>query len=74
MGQILDLRDQSTCPNLKNFIKKPSSELKELCTSAIQNQIQTLINAEGENVPLIQTLKTELAKVCCYDISILFID
>lgn len=64
LGQILDLRNKETCPCLSNFIKMPSHELKDLCVKAIQNQMKALVEAEGEDVSLLQDLKTELADVC----------
>ena len=62
LGHILDLRKKETCPCLINLIKKTSHELKELCITAIQNQMNALREAEGE-VRLIHTLKAELADV-----------
>ena len=48
LGHIVDLRNQSTCPCLANYIKKPSKELKELCLAALHEQVKQLIQAEGE--------------------------
>lgn len=65
LGEILDLRDKSTCPCLSNYAKKPSAEIKELCTVAIEAQMKALIAAEGEKNcrVLLDTLKTNLAEI-----------
>jgi len=67
LGTILDLRDKTNCPSLKNMITKPSSELKELCRKAYENQIQQLIEAEGEDVKLVRVLKRELKELMNID-------
>ena len=41
----------------------PSSDLKELCIKAYENQMKALIESEGEDVRLLQILKTELKEV-----------
>jgi hypothetical protein len=49
------------------MITKPSSELKELCIKAYENQIQQLIEAEGEDVKLVRVLKRELKELMNID-------
>lgn len=63
IGNIVDKRDQDTCPNLRNFSQKSSDELKDLCVVAYEEQIRLLVEAEGSNTKLERTLKRELAEV-----------
>ena len=46
-GKILDMRDESACPNFINMAKKSSEELKELLLTAIEEQRRVLIENEG---------------------------
>lgn len=48
VGKILDHRDPATCPCFSNFAKKTSEELVEMLVTAIANQKEQLIDAEGE--------------------------
>lgn len=63
IGNIIDKRDQSTCPCLRNFSKKSSQELKELCIKAYEEQIHQLIDAEGPNTKLERSLRRELQEI-----------
>eukprot|EP01041_Mallomonas_annulata_P009471 gene9471-19666_t len=63
LGHILDLRDHSKCPCLRNFAKKSTEELKNLCVQAIKAQLAQLIEAEGSNPKLERRLKDELKQV-----------
>ncbi len=47
LGKILDKRDMSKAPSLSNYAKKSCAELKDLCITAYERQIEQLINAEG---------------------------
>ena len=60
---IKDLRNMETCPCLKNFVKRPTAELKQLCILAYERQMKALIEAEGDEAKLLQELKTELKEV-----------
>lgn len=66
LGKILDLRDKAECPCLVNFVKKPSAELKERCITAIENQIKSLEDLEGEDS--VKELKTQLREVKRVDV------
>jgi len=57
-GKIMDMRDDSTCPNFINMAKKSSEELKELLLKAVQEQTRVLIEAEGEGTQTEKDLKT----------------
>ena len=63
LGKIVDMRDKSTCPNLANFMKKPSAEIKSLCVTAFEKQMEALKEAEGDGVKLYRELKADLAEV-----------
>jgi hypothetical protein len=69
LGKILDLRDKKQCPSLSNFIKKPSSELKDLCITALENQIKAVRELEGDE-SIIKDLTKDLREV----IDVLFSD
>lgn len=59
----MDKRDPDTCPSLRNFSKKSSAELKDLCIVAYEEQIKQLVEAEGSNTKLERMLKRELQEV-----------
>lgn len=63
LGNLLDLRDKTNCPCLANFAKKSSSELQRLVTTAIDNQMKALVEAEGKNSSLLISLRSELTDV-----------
>ena len=63
LGQLVDKRDQDTCPNLRNLSQKSSAELKDLCIIAYEEQIRQLVESEGPDTKLERTLKRELAEV-----------
>jgi hypothetical protein len=63
LGTILDMRDKSTCPCLKNFAKMGSAELKDLCVKAYEGQMEALSKAEGAESKLLTQLKMELKEV-----------
>jgi len=63
LGKLLDLRDPSMKPSLKNMSSKTSLELQELCVRAYESQIRALEEAEGEGVPLLSELRKELHQV-----------
>lgn len=74
LGQILDLRNKSSCPNFKNFARKSSEELKELCIKAYEKQLHDLIeyyeatedasaNTNSEYKLLEKQLKSELMNI-----------
>mmetsp|Transcript_7127 Transcript_7127/g.10618 ORF Transcript_7127/g.10618 Transcript_7127/m.10618 type:complete len:268 (+) Transcript_7127:106-909(+) len=63
MGAIVDQRDMSTCPSLRNLSKKSSAELKDLCVQAYEEQIRQLIAAEGPDTLLERSLIKELKAV-----------
>ena len=65
---MLDLRNKSTCPNLMNLVRKPSHELKELCLKALKTQMTQLIDIEGEGSKLLRSLRSEVSRVCHFDI------
>ncbi len=46
-----------------NLVKKPSSEIKQLCLASIEGQIKELIAHEGEDSPLLILLRKELNEV-----------
>ena len=48
VGKILDFRDESTCPNFKNFVRKSSEELKVLLLKSITEQKRVLQEHEGK--------------------------
>jgi hypothetical protein len=66
IGNIIDKRDQDTCPNLRNFSQKSSAELQDLCIVAYEEQIKQLAEAEGANTKLERVLKKELQEVSEY--------
>jgi len=57
VGKIKDYRDENNCPNFNNFAKKSSEELQKLLVTAIQNQKEALIQAEGSGTPTERELK-----------------
>mmetsp|Transcript_906 Transcript_906/g.1972 ORF Transcript_906/g.1972 Transcript_906/m.1972 type:complete len:228 (-) Transcript_906:124-807(-) len=63
IGNIVDKRDPDTCPSLRNFSKKSSAELKDLCIVAYEEQIKQLVEAEGSNTKLERMLKRELQEI-----------
>jgi hypothetical protein len=63
LGKLLDLRDSTMKPSLKNMSKKSAQELQELCVRAYENQILALEEAEGVGVPLLSELRRELHQV-----------
>ena len=63
MGNILDLRNKATAPCLTNFAQMDLQELKNLCISAYEKQMTSLIAAEGEETKLLGILKGELKEV-----------
>ena len=63
LGQIVDLRDKSTCPSLKNISQWPSAKIKEHCIIAYTKQMEQLAEAEGTEGRLMRKLKSELHKV-----------
>lgn len=75
MGEILDLRNKETCPNLCNLSTHHASKVKELLITALEKQIEIVnkLNAEdskacgdqggcGTSV-LLTDLRSELKKV-----------
>jgi hypothetical protein len=52
VGQILDKRDKSKCPNFANLMKKSSSELQELLLKALEGQKKALLEAEGSGTDI----------------------
>ena len=63
LGEILDKRDKNTAPTLMNMNKKNTEELKILCEKAYEEQIKSLVAAEGEDTKLERVLRTELREV-----------
>lgn len=63
LGEILDLRNKETCPNLKNVSKWSSAKVKEHCLKALEAQMKELEEVEGPDVKLMRTLKAELRAV-----------
>ena len=63
IGDIVDKRDQASCPCLRNFSQKSSAELRDLCIVAYEEQMKQLVAAEGPNTKLERTLKRELQEV-----------
>ncbi|KAJ1450800.1 hypothetical protein M885DRAFT_531339 [Pelagophyceae sp. CCMP2097] len=61
IGDIVDHRDHSKAPSFKMLYTKPSEELKKLLVTAYQNQIDALIEAEGEGVGYASELRKEMA-------------
>jgi len=51
VGHIKDIRDKEKCPSFANFVKMPSSELKELLLKALQEQKKQLLKHEGTGTP-----------------------
>ena len=70
LGNILDLRNKATAPCLTNFAQMDLQELKNLCISAYEKQMTSLIAAEGEETKLLGILKGELKEVS-HDIDII---
>ena len=60
LGNIKDLRDASTCPNLCNLSKKTSLELQNLCITAYEEQIKQLKEVEGPDSKLETELRSDL--------------
>ena len=44
LGEILDLRDKTTCPNLINISSYHASKVKQLLLKALETQIEVLRN------------------------------
>jgi hypothetical protein len=63
LGQILDLRNKTNCPSLKNVSKWPSAKIKELCIAAFERQMAQLEELEGADTKLMRALKSELRTV-----------
>ena len=42
LGHILDLRDNSDCPSFQNYVRKDTETLKQLCITALENQMKEL--------------------------------
>mmetsp|Transcript_18724 Transcript_18724/g.18033 ORF Transcript_18724/g.18033 Transcript_18724/m.18033 type:complete len:288 (-) Transcript_18724:71-934(-) len=57
VGKIKDYRDKSACPNFNNFSRKTSEILQELLLTAIKNQREALIQAEGSGTTTERELK-----------------
>lgn len=57
MGSILDRRTYAGKPTFINLFAKPAAELKDLLLKAYRNQIQALIEHEGEAAPLLKELR-----------------
>lgn len=57
------MRNKESCPCLAVYSKKPSSELKSLCITAIEGQMKALREAEGEDSRLLEDLRSTLATV-----------
>jgi hypothetical protein len=63
LGTILDLRPKATAPCLTNFAKMSTTELKALCVTAYEKQMEALTEAEAENTTLMAQLKHQLKNV-----------
>lgn len=63
LGTVQDTRDQTTCPCLANFKLKKSRELRDLCVTAINEQVRQLEVAEGSGTVLESSLKKLLKDV-----------
>lgn len=60
VGKIKDCRDFENRPSFTNFLKKPSSELKDLLITAIDEQTKALIEVEGSGTVTEKELKEML--------------
>ena len=67
LGAVDDRRSRETKPCLSNLREMPSSELKQLCIRAYEEQIKQLIEAEGPNTALELVLRSELKEVARVD-------
>jgi hypothetical protein len=63
LGTILDLRNKTNCPSLRNLSNWPSSELRSTCITAYEAQMAILKAQEGDECALYRTLKAELKEV-----------
>lgn len=63
LGNIVDLRDKSTCPNLKNLSKWPSAKLQQTLIEAYEKQMEALKEHEGDDTKLYLSLRNELKRV-----------
>jgi hypothetical protein len=63
LGQILDLRNKTNCPSLKNVSKWSSAKIKELCIAAFERQMAELEEVEGAENKQMRALKSELRTV-----------
>ena len=53
LGKVVDLRDKTNCPSLKQMSKRPCKELQELCVKALRKQIADVKEAEGDDCALV---------------------
>jgi len=60
LGAILDLRDMTNCPSLKNLSKRTAKQIQDLAIEAITKQMTELQEAEGQDAPLCAELKKKL--------------
>lgn len=67
LGKILDLRDKKNCPSLKNLSQRSAKELQQLCLTALENQLEQLQKAEGEDAPLCNVLRKKMKEVKAVD-------
>lgn len=67
LGDIVDLRNKETCPNLINLSQKPTSELKQLCLDAYDKQLDALREREGEDCKLYSALRLERREIKAID-------
>jgi hypothetical protein len=63
LGNIVDLRDKETCPNLKNLSKWTSAQLQEKLIEAYVKQMEVLREHEGDDNSLYRTLQSDLKRV-----------
>ncbi|KAJ1386344.1 hypothetical protein B484DRAFT_410248 [Ochromonadaceae sp. CCMP2298] len=65
LGHIIDLRDQSKCPCLRNLSQWSSAEIQSTCIAAYEAQMVALEEAGGggEVQKLQRALKAELREV-----------
>jgi hypothetical protein len=62
IGSLLDNRDEKTAPSFSNLILRSTAELKDLLTTALQNQLDVLRKHE-KNVILEKEIQKELTFV-----------
>lgn len=60
VGKIKDCRDIESRPSFSNFLEKPSSELRDLLITAIEQQTKALIEVEGSGTVTEKELKEML--------------